>query len=164
MAGGAGLSLAVLGAGALLPPIALPASEAMADRLSFVLRADLVLIFWLVAAIASVAKDRFFSPHDIAGSGFNEPTPKIAIGRAIVQNTHEQVTIAVGAHLALATVLPMRFMGFIPILVLLFCIGRAAFWFGYAGGAASRAFGFETTFFPTVIAALLAAALALSQW
>ncbi len=47
----------------------------------------------------------------------------------------------------------------IPLLVALSCIGRAAFWFGYGGGAASRAFGFGTTFYPTVAAYVLAVVL-----
>lgn len=160
MGAGMLLTFIVLGAGSLLPPLALPASDAVADRLAFVLKADLGVVFWLIAAIGAVAKDRFFSPTDIAGSAFGEPGQKIAIGRAIVQNTHEQATLAVMVHLALGVALPMSLMGLIPLLVALFGIGRAAFWMGYAGGAASRAFGFEATFFPTVLGALTAAVLA----
>jgi hypothetical protein len=164
MAAGAVVSAAVLGLGALLPAVALPASDAMADRLAFALRCDLVLALWLIATIGAVAKGRFFSPKDIAGSGFGPPTPKLAIARAVLQNTHEQATIAAAAHLALATVLPLAAMGLIPLLVLLFSLGRAAFWAGYAGGAGSRAFGFATTFYPTGFAALLAVGLLLSGW
>ncbi len=62
----------------------------------------------------------------------------------------------VGAHLALASLLEGTELAVIPLLVALFCIGRAAFWFGYVGGAASRAFGFGTTFYTTMAAYVLA--------
>jgi hypothetical protein len=61
--------------------------------------------------------------------------------------------------LALASLLEGTELAVIPLLVALFCIGRAAFWFGYVGGAAGRAFGFGTTFYPTVAAYVLAVVL-----
>ncbi|RAI39153.1 MAPEG family protein [Rhodoplanes roseus] len=161
MAAGAVFSAAVVGAGLLLPPIALPAADTMSDRLAFALRCDLVLVLWLIATIGAVAKGRFFSPKDIAGSGFGPPSDAIACGRAVLQNTHEQVAIAVPVHLALATVLPAAALGLIPLLVVVFSVGRAAFWAGYAHGAAARAFGFAATFYPTIFSALLALVLIL---
>lgn len=161
--GGMALAVTIIAclAGLLLPPIALPASDAIADRLAFALRADLFVLVWLIAAVGNVANARFHSPKDIGGGGLTEPSPDFAIRRAILQNTHEQVTLAVGVHLVLATLLPHRTMGLIPILVLLFCLGRASFWRGYARGAAARAFGFGLTFYPTVLAAFLCLALIL---
>ncbi|MFO1027560.1 MAG: hypothetical protein U1E70_20475 [Acetobacteraceae bacterium] len=156
MASGAAFSAVVLACGFLLPPLALPTTNMMADRLAFAARADLFVALWLLASVAAVAKGRFFSPQDIAGSGFGEPTPTIAAGRAVVQNTHEQATLAVIAHLALATLLPFRLLGLIPLLVVLFCIGRLTFWLGYQRGAAARAFGFATTFYPTAMALVVA--------
>ncbi len=50
-------------------------------------------------------------------------------------------------------------MVLIPLLVALFCLGRAAFWAGYAKGAGGRAFGFATTFYPSLFAWVLAAVL-----
>lgn len=96
---------------------------------------------------------------DIAGSGFHAPTAGIAVGRAVIQNTHEQATLAVVSHLALATLLPFRILGPIPLLVELFCIGRLTFWLGYKRGAAARAFGFATTFYPTAMALVVATVL-----
>ena len=163
-AAGALFSLVVICAGLLLPPLALPATGMMADRIAFVLRADLFVVVWLLASIAAVAQGRFHSRNDIAGSGLSEPTPRIALGRAVVQNTHEQVTLAVAAHLALGTVLPFGLIGLIPLLVLLFCVGRATFWLGYSRGAAARSFGFATTFYPTVLAFVAAGVLLVARW
>jgi len=59
----------------------------------------------------SRGKDHFFSPRDIADSGFGSPTSGIAIGRTIVRNILEQVSIAAGSRLVLATLLPLRAMG-----------------------------------------------------
>jgi hypothetical protein len=157
MAIGAVASAAVLGIGLIAPPLALPLGDAMADRIAFALRADLVLGLWLLASVGAVAKGRFFSPRDISGAAYSDPTPRIAVARAVLQNTHEQVTLAVTVHLALATLLPAGQMGAIPLLVILFSIGRLAFWLGYAGGATSRSIGFAMTFYPTIFGALWAA-------
>ncbi|MBK5958306.1 hypothetical protein CCR97_08790 [Rhodoplanes elegans] len=156
MAAGALFSAVVVGAGLMLPPIALPAADTTAYRLAFALRCDLVVALWLIATIAAVANGRFFSARDIAGSAFAPPSERIAIPRAVLQNTLEQAVVAIAAHLALATVLPFRALGLIPLLVVLFSVGRAAFWAGYGRGAHARAFGFATTFYPTIFAALLA--------
>jgi hypothetical protein len=102
--------------------------------------------------VGNVARGRFLSAADIRGSGFAAPSPRIAVDIAIVQNTLEQAVLALGAHLALASQLAPREMSLMPYLVALFCLGRACFWLGYRGGAGSRAFGFATTFYPTVFA------------
>jgi hypothetical protein len=141
--------------------IALPSHHAatIGDRLAFALKVDLVVVLWLVAAIASVGNGRFLSRDDIQGAGFYPPSARIAVPVAILQNTLEQVVLAIGAHLILATMLREDELIVLPLLALLFCIGRAAFWAGYRGGAARRAFGFALTFFPTVAAYALAAIL-----
>ena len=43
---------------------------------------------------------------------------------------------------------PLRLL---PVLVGLFVVGRVAFWIGYHQSPLSRAFGFATTFYPTVV-------------
>ncbi len=93
-----------------------------------------------------------------------QPAPAIAVrnGNAVLQNTLEQVVLAVVAHLGLAAVLegsgPL-----IVALVVLFCIGRALFWAGYAKGAAARALGFALTFYPSAFALLIAIAVTLTR-
>ncbi len=46
-------------------------------------------------------------------------------------------------------------------LAILFCIGRALFWAGYGRGAGGRALGFALTFYPTIAAFGLSAAMLL---
>ncbi len=160
MAAGAVFSALVLGIGyaAVTFPIGGPLPT-LADRLGHALRADVFVWLWLVVAIGRVAKGRFFSPADIDGSGLTEASARVRIPAAILQNTLEQCVLAGAAHLALAATLRPREMVLVPLLVALFCIGRAAFWAGYANGAGARAFGFATTFYPSAFALLLAAVL-----
>lgn len=161
MAAGLALTLLAVATGLLLPAMALPGSEAMADRLAFAARCAVVPALWVVVTIGAVARGRFVSPRDIAGSAFGTPSEAVAIGRAILQNTLEQALIAVLALFALATLLDWPALGLLPWLVLLFSIGRVAFWGGYRHGAAARAFGFATTFYPNAIALFAAAAIIL---
>lgn len=110
-----------------------------------------------------VARIRFNSAEDAPGSGLSQPSERIAVPRAILQNNLEQAVLAVVVHLALATLLRPEEMRVIPAVVLLFCLGRATFWLGYRRGAAARAFGFAATFWPTVACLLLALVLLVSR-
>ncbi|MEO1986396.1 MAG: MAPEG family protein [Martelella sp.] len=135
----------------------------VADRLAFAARADVFVIIWLAAAIANVARLRFFSPQDMDGSGMSEASEKVRIGNAVLQNTLEQAVLAIPVHLALAALLP-RPAALIMVLVGLFSVGRALFWFGYRKGAAARAFGFALTFYPSLLSLVLAVFFLLTGW
>lgn len=76
------LGFGIVFASPLVPP--LPRIE---DRIAFTLRCDLFVMAWLAAAIAAVARGRFFSAADIGGAGFSEAGPQIAISSAVLQNT-----------------------------------------------------------------------------
>ena len=125
------------------------------DRLAVALRIDLILALWLAFAIGNVARRRFLSPADIAGSGAGPPSDRLAPASAFLQNTLEQVVLAIPVHAALALTLP-RPLPVIATLVALFSIGRWLFAAGYARGAGARALGFALTFYPTVAALLVA--------
>jgi hypothetical protein len=129
-----------------------------AERLQAALRADLFVVAWLAAAIANVARLRFFSRDDIAGSGTGSGSRPVREAVAILQNTTEQVVLAVPTHLALATVLARPAVP-LAVLVALFFAGRTLFWLGYRRGPGGRALGFALTFYPTVAALGLAASL-----
>lgn len=129
------------------------------DRLAYVLRWDIAVASVLMAAVARVAAGRFFSADDIAGAGFAAASPKVAVDRAVLQNTLEQAVLAVLTHAALAAVDAARF---VPPLVLLFVAGRLSFAASYQRGAGARAFGFALTFYPTVAGLLAAAVLAVA--
>ncbi len=124
---------------------------AFAIRLQSALRADLFVIVWLAAAIANVARMRFFSGSDIAGSASEMGSEKVRQANAILQNTFEQVGLAIVTHLVVAATFD-RSIAPIQTLVCLFAVGRLLFWIGYRHGARGRAFGFALTFYPSVLA------------
>ncbi len=145
------ITVAVLGLGGALAWPALPVLPGVADRLGFALRCDLLVVIWLVAAVAAVARGRFFSAADIDGAGFGLPGARIALASAVLQNTLEQAVLAVTVHLGLASLLRGRELVLVLVLVGLFCAGRLAFWMGYRHGAGGRALGFGLTFYPSVL-------------
>ena len=122
----------------------------LADRLAFAIRADIFVFFWILLGIRMVAKGRFHSAADIKGSAFGLPSAQITVPGAFLQNTLEQAVVAIGAHLALATVLSGPSLALIPTAVALFGIGRLTFLIGYPKGAGARAFGLVTTVIPTI--------------
>lgn len=156
------LCAAVLGGGYLwLPPefVGVTAPMALADRLAFVLKWDLLTFIWLAGSVGAVSQKRFWTPADRHGSAYSEASPALAVRRANLQNTLEQTVIASGAHLILATVLRDAELVLIPLLVLLFVVGRAAFAIGYAKSPLARAFGMAVTGAPISFAYVLAACL-----
>jgi hypothetical protein len=123
----------------------------LVDRLAYAMHADFVVMLWLLAAIANVARKRFFSAADIDGGGLAPASARISVDIAVVQNTLEQALLASVLYPALACPPEGDDFFLIPRLLTLFCIGRAAFWLGYRHGAPWRAFGFSVTFYPAVI-------------
>ena len=152
MAGALAVAVLVLGAGIAVAGPLVPPLPRLEDRLAYALRCDLFVVAWLAAGIAAVARARFLSPGDIGGAGFGAAGSGLAMARAVLQNTLEQVVLAVTVDLARASLLRGREMVVVPLLVALFCAGRLAFWIGYQGGAGSRAFGFGLTFYPSLLA------------
>jgi hypothetical protein len=149
----------VLGAGWTILPFTPPRVVMPGERLAYAIRVDLFVLVWLLIAIARVGNIRFLSADDIRGSGFAPPSPRLAMASAFLQNTLEQVALAVPAHLALAVSMRGVELVVIPLLAALFSVGRITFWIGYPRGAAARAFGFALTFMPTVLAWVTAVAL-----
>ena len=125
-------------------------------------RADVFVLCWLAATIGNVARLRFFSADDIAGSDSGAASAKVGRARAILQNTLEQVVLAVPVHIALA-VLVASSAPLIVALAALFAIGRLLFWIGYAKGAEARAFGFALTFYPSLGGLIIAVLAVVSQ-
>jgi len=148
----------VLAGGYILLPKFIDFPTDLSSRIAFAIQADIFVFLWVVIGIRMVSRVRFYSVEDNRGSAYTIPSAKIAVPRAFLQNTLEQAFVAVGAHLALATLLSGSALSVIPASVLLFGIGRIAFLRGYPYGAGARAFGIVTTVLPTMfgyIAALL---------
>ena len=142
------LTIVTLGAGLLwIPPSAFGVGEAISagDRLAFTLKWELPVLLWLAGCVRAVASQRFREPADRRGAAYGEPTTRLAVRAAILQNSLEQTVLAIGAHLILATVLVGPELVLIPLLVLLHLAGRVAFALSYHRGAGARAFGMALT-------------------
>lgn len=133
----------------LLRGIALPADD-MASRLAFVAGWLLVPGWCLLAGVFGAAR-RGFYPDAIDGTR----TPSahtLEINLRYNQNTIEQAILAAIAWFGLAVVLPHHELVLIPGMAILFAIGRATFWIGYALHPIARTFGMTLTAIPTIIA------------
>ncbi|MBX9630153.1 MAG: MAPEG family protein [Burkholderiales bacterium] len=158
-------AVAVLGAGYLwLPPevVGVVGTTAVGDRLAFALKWDLLIFLWLAGCVGAVSQARFWTPADRKGSAFGPPRPAIALRAAILQNSLEQTMLTLGAHLILAVVVRDSELVLIPLLVVVYLVGRAAFAIGYAASPIARAFGMALTAAPLVFTYVLAAVLMLA--
>lgn len=123
---------------------------AVADRLVFVLRIDLLIAAWVFIAVRLVSRVRFISADDNAGSAFSPPSPRLAIRAAFLQNTLEQAFLAVVVTTALLTVEGEAPLAYALGAFVCFSVGRITFLKGYRRGAGGRAFGMVTTVLPTL--------------
>ncbi len=72
--------------------------------------------------------------------------------RACLQNTVEQLVLALALWPITGTVLAVDGPGVVVCLGVGFAIARVAFWIGYHLSPPLRAFGFAATFYPTLMA------------
>lgn len=151
MAIGLVISLLALSGAAALMPFPPPAQDVPLGRLQ-VLGASLLLpAMTLAFAIARLAAHRFWTLQDLDGSGLTRGTERAKLLQALIQNTLEQVALAVPAYAAWSMLAPVRLLAAVPAAAVLFVVGRALFFRGYARGAPGRAIGFSLTFYPTVL-------------
>jgi hypothetical protein len=150
---GAGMLLAVavlllFASGRIVFPVSLPLDDD-ASRLAFAAKWLLMPAFALLLGIGMVANRRFFFSDAIDGTRAPE-SRSLEINLRYNQNTLEQTALVLIAWPLLALWLPADRLGLIPLLALLFGVGRIAFWIGYLIAPWARAFGFALTFYPTV--------------
>ena len=148
MAGAVTFSVLFVWLGHGLLDLAAPAVTSPGERIAYALRCDFWAGLALLAGVGRVAGERFFS-NQIDGAVPAEGRG-LQVDRAYIQNTTEQLLLLLVAHAGLALVLPAASLKVIPLLVALFLVGRVTFWAGYLRSAPARAFGFATTFYPTV--------------
>ena len=125
----------------------------LAERMVFVIRCQVFALPVLIVGIVNVVRERFFNRGWIDGSP-GDAGCRLDINKRFIQNTVEQLVLAVMANVALVVVLPQSALKCIPLLVSLFIVGRLIFWASYLRNPVSRAFGFTVTFFPTVCVVL----------
>ncbi|XP_063425580.1 uncharacterized protein LOC134709344 [Mytilus trossulus] len=74
----------------------------------------------------------------------------VELPNRILRNTTEQFIIHASAVLTLSTFMDENSMRNIPLLVILFILGRLFYALGYSSAASKRSFGFSMTFMPTL--------------
>ncbi|MBA3696191.1 MAG: MAPEG family protein [Methylotenera sp.] len=105
----------------------------------------------LCVAIARLAKQRFFTPADIDGSALTSGTDRAKLLQALLQNTLEQLTLAIPVYLAALFSSSNNLQAAVPVCAFTFLLGRILFFTTYQRGAGARALGFALTFYPTVL-------------
>jgi hypothetical protein len=136
--------LAVLAPRLGAPAPAVPEAEAIRLALHWLVVPGLCLL----AGIGFTANRRFLTPGAIDG-GRQPDDPILEINLRYNQNTLEQTVLAAIAWLGLAAAAADRAAVLLPVLALLFAVGRATFWAGYVYAPWARAFGLALTFYPT---------------
>lgn len=144
---GGGLALTVA---AFLWPDLPPVDDDIDARLSLWLASAAFVSFWLLIAVGRLAGHRFFTPEDIEGGGLTAGTAQAKLLQSLIQNTLEQVGLAIVAYGAWLWLAPPGRRGLVAVCALCFAIGRLLFFAGYGRGAPWRALGFTLTFYPTV--------------
>jgi len=109
----------------------------------------------LAVMIARLAQRRFFDDSIIDGQPF-APGSAADIDARVLQNTVEQLVLALALWPVTGYVLAIDGPGVVLSLGIGFAIARLAFWIGYHISPPLRAFGFAATFYPTLIAVVWA--------
>ncbi|MGB8709707.1 MAG: MAPEG family protein [Methyloceanibacter sp.] len=127
-----------------------PEDWGIADRIALVLKDAVFALLPGVIGICIVAAQRL-NPSMFVGQ-----TPKansaVDINNRFILNTFEQFTAYFVANAGLAMYCPPEEARSLPLLTMLFVMGRILFWIGYHRNPYLRAFGFGITFYPTVAA------------
>jgi uncharacterized membrane protein YecN with MAPEG domain len=127
-----------------------PASDAPQDRLGYALTWLLLPGLALLVGIVAAARRGFYKD---AIDGTRTPaSPALEINLRYNQNTVEQVLLAAIAWAGLALKLPRDMLFVIPVMAVVFFVGRIAFFIGYLIDPIARAYGMVLTVFPTLVA------------
>jgi uncharacterized membrane protein YecN with MAPEG domain len=146
---GVAITIAALGVVALMHPFASVFSMST-GRVQVVALSVLAPALALAVSIARLATHRFRTPQDIDGSGLTSGTDQAKLLQALLQNTLEQLALALPVYVAWGALAPAHLVEVVLMAALLFLLGRVLFFWGYRRGAPGRALGFALTFYPTV--------------
>lgn len=149
MAVAAVLTGAALAAAAGASPVAWAPAPDIGARLTYIAVWCLPPVICMAAMIGIVARARFSSFGEMDPAEL-QSAKKISEYRNILQNTSEQVLLAVLTYVIWALLMPVGFQIVAAASSVMFVLGRILFFEGYRRGAASRALGFGLTFYPTV--------------
>ena len=133
-------------------PIAVPENPNMTDRIIFTLRWSILEILPLFAGIHAVGSSR--SNNLAIASNPSDPKQVIPPGGAVhvrfVAHTVEQLLIHLPGLFALASYVQPENLKLIPMIALLFFIGRIIYWIGYMHKPLYRVYGFSFSLFPAL--------------
>ena len=132
----------------------------LTGRINLLTLCGLAPVLILGASIARLAAHRFHTSQDLHGSGLKPDSERAKLLQALLQNTLEQMALALPTYSFWALLGPPHLFSLVPVAAAMFVFGRAFFFWGYSRGASGRAFGFALTFYPTVV--LLAGAIVLA--
>lgn len=149
MAAGAVWSLLLLWAAATY--VVLPVFTLMPTIMTAFFGPGIVMLL----IIGRLAQRRFLDDGIIDGQPF-APGSGAEIDQRVLQNTAEQLVMALCIWPAAAVVLAGQGPGVIVSLGVGFAVARIAFWIGCHLSPPLRAFGFAASFYPTVFVALWA--------
>jgi uncharacterized MAPEG superfamily protein len=127
-----------------------PEDWGIADRIALVLKDAVFALLPGVIGICIVAAQRL-NPSMFVGQ-VPKPGSAVDINNRFILNTFEQFTAYFVANAGLAMYCPPEEARSLPLLTMLFVMGRILFWIGYHRNPYLRAFGFGITFYPTVLA------------
>ena len=125
-----------------------PEDWGIADRIALVLKDAVFALLPGVIGICIVAAQRL-NPSMFVGQ-MPKPNSAVDINNRFILNTFEQFTAYFVANAGLAMYCPPEEARSLPLLTMLFVMGRILFWIGYHRNPYLRAFGFGITFYPTV--------------
>jgi len=123
-----------------------PPMPLISDRLIFTLRCNVFSVAFLCGLIGHIGKVRFFSAQRNPLSSTDKD--RVEVYCRVLQNTVEQFIVSLVLQLISATWFTEAQMKFIPMIVVLFVVGRLIFLKGYldpAFGHGKRAYGLPLT-------------------
>ena len=121
------------------------------DRLGYALQWESLIALVVLVAIFNVGQRRYHASQE-ERDGID--TERLRVPLAFLSNTLEQGFCCFVVYLGLSVSLPSEQLVLIPLLCLLFVLGRLFFYIGYTLQPVWRAFGFGMTFLPCIAGAL----------
>ena len=125
-----------------------PRRVELPERLAYAAKWCLVPGATLIVGVIMIANHRFFTPGIDPLAGYDDRT--LQIWRRYMRNTLEQSAIFIVGVLAYSTITYQYWLKAIPIVAVLFGLGRALFVIGYFIRPTYRGIGFVMTFYPQI--------------
>ncbi len=145
------LCVATIFYGVYLDPFGLSAINDFQGRAQIFGLSIILPTLFMFVSIGRMARFRFFSPDEIDGSGLTKGSEDSLVLQSLLQNTLEQVVLAMAVYLAWCFLMPVSMLSAVPLCAVIFALGRILFFRGYTAGAASRAVGFALTFYSSAL-------------